>query len=85
MLIGEDDVSAWAAFRLFLRCIDTRFWFWQEQIENDIEVTKVTKRRRDFFDNNIDNIRNAIRNNESEIAEQFLGQKLMKRQVWPWM
>jgi hypothetical protein len=85
MLIGEDDVSAWAAFRLFLRCVDTRFWFWQEQIENDIEVTKVTKRRRDFFDNNIDNIRNAIRNNESEIAEQFLGQKVMKRQVWPWM
>jgi hypothetical protein len=85
VLTAEDDVSAWAAYRLFVRCVDTRFWFWRETIEKEIDTTKIKKPRQDFLENNVENIQNAIRNNESELAEQFLGQKVMKRQVWPWM
>jgi hypothetical protein len=84
-LIRENDISAWGAFRLFLRSVDTRFWFWRATTENETDLAKVTQRRRDFLNNNMDNVRNSIRNNERELTNQFLGQKIMKQQVWPWM
>jgi hypothetical protein len=84
-LTVSDDVIAWASFRLLLRCIDTRFWFWREQLENEVGAANINIRRKVFMSCNSDSIRNAIRANEKEMAEQLFGQKILQRQVWPWM
>lgn len=84
-LTASDDVTAWASFRLFLRCVDTRFWFWRDQLENEVGTANINISRRVFLSCNTDSIRSAIRANEKEMAEQFLGQKILQRQAWPWM
>lgn len=84
-LTAGDDVRAWSSFRLLLRCIDTRFWFWREEVENSVGASNIDCRRKVFMDCNGDSIRNAIRANETEVSGQFLGQKIIQRQVWPWM
>ncbi len=84
-MTAGDDTIAWASHRLFLRCVDSRFWFWTEQVEADSAGAGINLRREMFFNCNQDDLQNAIRANEKDIAEQFLGQKIKKRQVWPWM
>lgn len=83
-LTEDNDTTAWAAFRLLLRCVDSRFWFWREQVAKDSEA-EIKHGRETFMNCNHDDIKNAIRDNEEGMAEQFLGQKIMGRQVWPWM
>lgn len=83
-LTADDDTTAWAAYRLLLRCIDSRFWFWRERVVKD-RGAEINRRRDTFLSCNHDDIRNAIQANEKDMAEQFLGQKIMGRQVWPWM
>jgi hypothetical protein len=83
-LMEDDDTTAWAAFRLLLRCVDSRFWFWREQVEKD-SGDEIRHGRETFLNCNHDDIRNSIRDNEKDVAEQFLGQQIMGRQVWPWM
>lgn len=84
-LISGDDTVAWASYRLFLRCVDSRFWLWREQLEADSDGIDLYPRREVFFNCNQEDLRNAIKANEKDMAEQFLGQKINKRQVWPWM
>jgi len=84
-LTVSDNVLAWASFRLLLQCIDTRFWFWREQVESNVGADNLSPSRRVFIDCNRDSIRNAIQANEKEMSEQFLGQKILHRHVWPWM
>jgi hypothetical protein len=83
-LTEGEDTTAWASFRLLLRCVDSRFWFWREQVAKDVGA-EIDRRRETFLSCNYDAIRNATQANEKDMAEQFLGQKIMERQVWPWM
>jgi hypothetical protein len=84
-LTAVDDTVAWASYRLFLRCVDSRFWFWREQAEAESGGAGIKSRREMFFNCNHDDLCNAIKANEKDMAEQFLGQKIKRRQVWPWM
>ena len=84
-LSGGDDVTTWASFRLFLKCVDRRFWLWQEDLETEVYAGHPDVERPLFIDDNLDNLRKSIRDNEKDIAEQFLGQKILRDQVWPWM
>jgi len=84
-LTVEDDVTAWASFRLFLQCIDTRFWFWRQDSEAAVGDGNVGVQRRMFLRDNMESIRKSIRDNEKDLAEQFLGHKILNGQVWPWM
>jgi len=84
-LTHEEDVGAWAAYRLLLRCVDRRFWFWREKLETTVDTTYYSPRRKTFLYNNWEGIKRAIEKNEKDLKEQFLGQKLMQGQVWPWM
>jgi hypothetical protein len=84
-LTAEDDVDAWSAFRLLLRCVNSSFWFWRARSEVCSGDSQANGKRNLFLQNNLDTIRNAIKNNERELADQFLGQKGIKGQVWPWM
>ena len=84
-LTDSSDTSAWAAFRLFLNCVDTSFWFWCEDVQDKGSAIELHSRRYTFMEDNSDNIRNAIKNNEKNITERLFGQKIINRQVWPWM
>ena len=84
-LEDADDVIAWASFRLFLRCVDTRFWRWREHIDASNNLVVDQKRRHAFVEANLENVKSAIRKNEKPLSERFLCQKIRQNQVWPWM
>ena len=80
-----DTVDAWRSFRLFLRCVDRRFWCWRERIGNEVPSHSPTELRRLFFEGNRGRLQNAIRANERGLDEFFLGQKVLEGEMWPWM
>jgi hypothetical protein len=82
---AKDDDTSWASFRLLLRCVDTSFWFWRESAEAEGVGVAPDQRRFTFLENNADNIQKAAQKNEKAAREHFLGQKILQRQVWPWM
>ncbi|PSF33450.1 hypothetical protein C7H19_19975 [Aphanothece hegewaldii CCALA 016] len=80
-----DSVMAWRSFRIFLRCIDRRFWFWQEQLINDSSSNNFLQYKLVFLKDNSDTIKNAIKKNEKDLQQHFLGYKIAARQSWPWL
>lgn len=84
-LSADDDVTAWASFRLLLRCVDVSFWFWWKETKQRVGKAKIDPRRNIFLEDNTDEIQRGIQKNDKDAAERFLGQKILKRQVWPWM
>jgi hypothetical protein len=84
-LTADDNVAAWASFRLFLQCVDTRFWFWRKVVEAEVDESNISMQRSAFLRDNLETIHHSIRDNEKDMAEHFLGQKILERQVWPWM
>lgn len=80
----HDDIGAWAAFRLFLRCVDGRYLLWHDVIRKEVGEEKISAHRKSFLLNNTSEIRSSIRSNEKNLEEQLFGQKKQQRQVWPW-
>lgn len=77
----EDKAQAWAAFRLFLRCTDRRVWFWLPETL----LTEAALWKQDALAANMNVIEKAIERNEKGWRDQFLGQKVKPRELWPWM
>jgi hypothetical protein len=84
-LTADDDVTSWASFRLFLQCVDTRFWFWREVVGVEVGESNISTQRSAFLRDNLETIHHSIRDNEKDMAKHFLGRKILERQVWPWM
>lgn len=82
-LVLENNVEAWAKFRLFLKCVDRRFWIWNTRIIK--ENKPISKKRLLFLEMNTDDIKNNIEKNEKALKEQFLTEKILDYQAWPWM
>lgn len=83
---SESDIDAWAAFRIFLTCIDGRYWMWCSKIIESIIGNSWHLNRLRFLQSNTDTIRNHIRKNEDKLFRDTLfGQKVKKRQAWPWV
>jgi hypothetical protein len=80
----EDDMVAWAAFRLFLQCADSRCWLWRSQLETEVNLRSIRPKRWIFLENNRDTIENHVMQNEKPLKENFLGQKILRGKVWPW-
>uniref|UniRef100_B8HS68 NACHT domain-containing protein n=1 Tax=Cyanothece sp. (strain PCC 7425 / ATCC 29141) TaxID=395961 RepID=B8HS68_CYAP4 len=81
----RDDVTAWTSFRLFLQCVDTRFWFWRQQVEVEYFETDFYKNFSVFLKDNLDTIKNRIKTNEKTLREKYLGHKILVGQAYPWM
>jgi hypothetical protein len=80
-LAEADRIKAWAAFRLFLRCVDRRFWLWLPDMPlNDAEPWK-----RDAFAANRAEICTMTEKNEKEWQDTLVGHKIHPDQLWPWM
>jgi hypothetical protein len=72
----NDRVMAWSYFRLFLRCVDSRFWLWKDEFichasSNDFHSLYLT-----FFEENINKIESSIKKHEKELEKYFLSYKL---------
>lgn len=82
---ATDTVDSWRSFRLFLRCVGRRFWCWRETMEHQASSYSQVQLRRQFLDQNMGTLRNAIGRNEAELETLFLGQKVLDGETWPWM
>lgn len=76
-------VKAWSAFRLFLRCVDKRFWMWGDELLE--EAADLADWKKDAYAANIEVIKSAIKENEKKLSETFVGHKVEENQLWPWM
>lgn len=72
-----DRVMAWRGFRLFLQCVDQRFWLWKEQLITDASSASFHQCYLNFLEDNEDTIKNAIRNSRynQELNKTFLAHK----------
>lgn len=77
----DDRTSAWAAFRLFLRCVDRRFWLWVDHSG----LADAESWKRDAVVMNMGTIKSACKENEKAWKDCFLGQKTKPNELWPWM
>jgi len=82
-LTVEEEIQSWAAFRLFLKCVDRRFWIWE--IEFHQHANLYGGKRWEFFTDNLEQIGRESAKNEKSLAENFLGRKLLSNQVGPWI
>jgi hypothetical protein len=82
----SDAVVAWSRFRLFLHCVDRRYWLWEKSIINGSLKHDNYERNLGFLEDNIpDVLRHSIQKNENSLKQHFLGQKIAERQAWPWL
>jgi len=84
-LFHEEDLKAWAAFRLFLHCVDRRFWLWGPKM---LEAENTDFRRKEHYRANLGKIRKASMKNEKDVfklEKRFVGTEIKENQVWPWM
>ena len=84
-ICSEDDITAWAAFRLLLRCVDRRFWYWKMSVENTFKGIVTYKKRIPFLLDNESEIKQNIVKNEGAYEKEFLCEKIEKGHAWPWM
>ncbi len=80
-----DDIASWAAFRLFLRCVDSRYWYWRSPSSPDDSTDAAWNRRLHFLEANKEAIKRHAQENEKPLTEEFLAQKVLKGDVWPWL
>ena len=81
--MAEDDrVKSWAAFRLFLRCVDKRFWIWGKEL---INIAELSDWKKDAYMANIGTIMEAIKKNEEKLKDTFICHEVKENQLWPWM
>lgn len=80
-LAENDRVKAWAAFRLFLRCVDRRFWLWLPNMPlKNAELWK-----RDALKANYAEICTMTEKNEKKWQDTLVGHGIQSDQLWPWM
>lgn len=80
-LSRDNRTEAWAAFRLFLRCVDRRFWLWI----NHSGLADAEPWKCDAVAINLGTIESAFKENEKAWKDGFLGQKTKLDELWPWM
>uniref|UniRef100_UPI004056C0A2 hypothetical protein n=1 Tax=Candidatus Electronema sp. TaxID=2698783 RepID=UPI004056C0A2 len=82
----KETLQAWAAFRLFLRCVDRRFWLWGKKM---ICSPDVPYERFEHYRACRESIVKAIKENEEEspfnLKDHLVGWKVQENQLWPWL
>jgi len=80
-LIVDGDLEAWAAFRLFLKCVDRRFWTWVD----GPRLRSADHRRRAFYAANRDQIETACKENERDLDKYLIGHEILRGSLHPWL
>ncbi len=78
----RDPVEAWAAFGLFLRCVDRRFYLWGEAMKTSIpDLPRLWHQQLAL---NGQDIRHAVEKNEERLAETLFGLRISPDEIAPW-
>lgn len=80
-LTCTDRTESWAAFQLFLRCVDRRFWLWQERAL----LATAEQWKQDAFGFNVGDVLSACRENEKHLHKSLIGHSVKWGEYWPWM
>ncbi|MFW6015614.1 MAG: NACHT domain-containing protein, partial [bacterium] len=78
----KNNIEAWRSFRLFLQCVDRRFWVWGKEFEID---KKLDYLKYNYYYDNISKIKNSIKKNEKKYRDYYLNHKILETESWPWM
>ncbi len=84
-LTSPDDLGGWAAFRIFLQCVDRRFWLWGP---TSVRTLCTLESRRSHYLANRRAIVAAARRNERDtlkLHERLVGESVLNGKAWPWM
>lgn len=84
-LHADSLMESWRCYRLFLQCVDRRYYLWKDKFISESINSKNRDRILKFLDDNYNVIQKSIKTNEKSIRNTFLGQKIAKRQAWPWI
>jgi hypothetical protein len=76
-----DIEESFAAFRLFLRCVDRRYWTWKDSV---LGSARMRPSRLWYLKGNRDQIDKAIKENEKDLEKRFLGYEITEGKVHPW-
>jgi hypothetical protein len=74
--------ESFAAFRLFLRCVDRRYWTWRGHV---LGTVRLKANRRRYLNVNRREIERAIKENEKEFKKRFLLDQIPEGKVAPWL
>lgn len=81
-----DNDEAFASFLLFLKSTDRRCYLWMDTLdERALKDNIIAEKRVKFRIINIDEIKNAIKENEKELDNSFLTLKFEKGQILPFL
>jgi hypothetical protein len=81
-LARRDPVEAWAAFRLFLRCVDRRFGLWGDAMRNaTLDLPRLWQHQVNINDQDISR---AAGKNEGKLSESLFGLQISKNEMAPW-
>lgn len=84
-LFSRSLAKSFAAFRLFLRCVDRRFYAWKGEILRKVRRSRYTEQRRvGFLESNHREIEKAIENNEKDLEKHFLHLNIPDTHFSPW-
>lgn len=84
-LTARSLAKSFAAFRLFLRCVDRRYRAWRDEALRTVPQTGVTvQRRMRFLKINYREIEQAIERNEKDLDKYFLYLGIPDERLSPW-
>jgi len=79
----SSNEESFAAFRLFLLCVDRRYWTWKNHVLEDARPS--LERRRYLAGSGEEEIVRSIKENEKDLEKRFLGSRIPENQVHPWL
>lgn len=80
-LTRTNRTESWAAFQLFLGCVDRRFWLWEER-----KMLSTTEQwKQDAFAFNLGDVTSACTKNEKRLHDSLIGHPVKWGDYWPWM
>jgi hypothetical protein len=78
----RDPAEAWAAFRLFLRCVDRRFHLWGNEMIGAAAGLPPTWWQQVSL--NEQDVRRSAEKNEGRLSETLFGHRISRNEVAPW-
>jgi hypothetical protein len=81
----QTETKAWAVFRLFLECVDSRFYHWVDAVLKDTANLDGAHPRMSYLRQQWGEIEKSSEKNEKELVKTYLTEKILDNSAWPWM
>lgn len=83
-LFSRSMAGSFSGFRLFLRCVDRRYYAWYPVLASRAKVSRAGRRRLRFVTANGRDISKRIESSEKELEKYFLYLKIPDERLVPW-